>query len=441
MSEPQKSPVNLSKTDARYWKARLFKRTTDDWQVQIAFAGGRQRFPLGTPNKDAAAAKARDIYLSLHRAGWDHTVADYKPWTVKVGRGSEFPTVGEFLQEVKTVADLKPVTFEIYARKFRRLVAGLFDIEGTKERFDYANGGSRRWREKVNAIRIADIKPEKIQSWKVEFLKKASGNPLKHKRALSTVASLIRAGKALFSKGVLQHLTLRLPAPLPFDGVKAGNTGNHRYKSEINPAILLQRAHRDLRQREPELFKVILLALGAGLRRDEIDTLIWKQIDWDRKTIRIETTIHTAAKTHSSEAEVDVDSDLLTLLRDHLTLSKSEFVINSPVAARPHAVSYHHYRCNRVFKRTNAWLHEQGISARTPLHALRKEFGSLICARAGIFAASVALRHSNISLTRDYYVEKKHPIALPIGDLLKSKSHGETTEFPSDAAGPASRAA
>lgn len=30
----------------------------------------------------------------------------------------------------------------------------------------------------------------------------------------------------------------------------------------------------------PELFKILLLALGAGLRRDEIDRLQWKQIQY-----------------------------------------------------------------------------------------------------------------------------------------------------------------
>src|SRR5262245_16243914 len=131
MTETKPSAA-YSRTDTRYWKPRLFKRTTDDWQVQIAFAGRRERFPLGTPNKDAAAAKARDIYLSLQRDGWEPTVARFKPWTVKVEKTSDFPTVGEFLQQVKAVSDLNPRTFEIYARKFRRLVSDVARIKGTK---------------------------------------------------------------------------------------------------------------------------------------------------------------------------------------------------------------------------------------------------------------------------------------------------------------------
>lgn len=427
--QKQSQAVTLSKTDTRYWKSRLFKRTTDDWQVQIAFAGERERFPLGTPNKDSAAAKARDIYLSLHRDGWEETLAAFKPWTVKLEQASEFPTAGEFLQQVKAVSDLKPVTYEIYARKFRRLVAGVFDIEGTKDRFDYVKGGSQKWREQVDGVRLADLTPEKIQAWKVKYLKTASLNPLQHKCAISTVASVIRAGKALFAKGVLQHLSLRLPTTLPFDGIKAGGTGNHRYKSEINAGILLQQAIRDVRPTEPEVFKILLLALGAGLRRDEIDTLTWKQIDWRRHIIRIETNEHTAAKNDGSEAPVDVDPELLRLLRDDFESSQSEFVIASAVKPRPHITTYHPYRCNRLEKKAIAWLREKGVTAQKPLHSLRKEFGSLICAQAGIFAANEALRHKNISLTRDYYVDKKHPIRLALGELLKVREEntGEST--------------
>ena len=53
--------------------------------------------------------------------------------------------------------------------------------------------------------------------------------------------------------------------------------------------------------------------------------------------------------------------------------------------------------------------------------ALRKEFGSQICAQAGIFAASVALRHSSINLTREYYLDKKQPAFLSVTKLMQQQ--------------------
>jgi integrase len=224
-----------------------------------------------------------------------------------------------------------------------------------------------------------------------------------------------------------------LPSPLPFEGVTLPEVGRSRYKSEIEPALLLTAAKRELAEGiqgedqpanpRPELFKIILLALGAGLRRDEIDKLQWNQIQWHRNTIRVETTEHGGTKSADSEADVDVDPGLLEILKSYMPEpgKGSSFVIESPIEPRPESVSYHHYRCNRQFEELLTWLHGKGIKSRNPLHALRKEFGSQICAQAGIYAASVALRHSSITLTRDYYIDKKQPAFLSVTKLMQEQ--------------------
>jgi hypothetical protein len=52
---------------------------------------------------------------------------------------------------------------------------------------------------------------------------------------------------------------------------------------------------------------------------------------------------------------------------------------------------------------------------------LRKEFGSLVNQKFGLFAASAALRHSSIAVTREHYVDRKERIALNLTDLLPKK--------------------
>ena len=206
--------------------------------------------------------------------------------------------------------------------------------------------------------------------------------------------------------------------------------GKSRYKSEFNPALLLQQAKRELADGfqgekqplnpRPELFKMILLALGAGLRRDEIDALQWKQIQWHSNAITVETTEHSGTKSAESEADVDVDPGLLEILKTYMPKPGKgpPFVIESPIQPRPHAASYHHYRCDRLFKELIEWLRGKGITARNALHTLRKEFGSQICAQAGIYAASRALRHGSIAVTAAHYLDKKQPVVLKIGELL-----------------------
>jgi Integrase len=426
----------LGKSHVDYWMPRLKKRSyawegkeveIPEWQVRIAHLGRREWFNTGTANKAAAAEKARKIYLSLISKGWQPTLDEFKP-DMQVSKDG--CTIGEFLDQVKAVSGLKPVTYEIYAKKMRSLVAGVFKIEGGKAKHDYVNGGHKEWLDKVQAIRLDKLTPDKVNEWKVRELKAASKNPLQLKRTSVTARSILLSSKALFTPDIRKHLTLRLPSPLPFDGVTLPEAGKSRYKSEVNPAVLLTAAKRELAdgirgegqpvEPRPELFKMILLALGAGLRRDEIDKLQWNQIQWHRNAIRVETTEHGGTKSAESEADVDVDPGLLEILKGYMPKpgKGSPFVIESTVEPRPQSFKNHHYRCNRLFKEAVTWLRGKGLKSRNAFHSLRKEFGSQICAQAGIFAASTALRHSSINLTREYYIDKKQPAVFNVSKLL-----------------------
>jgi hypothetical protein len=91
------------------------------------------------------------------------------------------------------------------------------------------------------------------------------------------------------------------------------------------------------------------------------------------------------------------------------------------VEPRPGA-TFEHYRCTSVFEKLIAWLREQGVVSYKPLHALRKEFGSQINAKHGLYAASRALRHGNIEVTAQVYVDKRERAAIGLGHLLKDDS-------------------
>jgi hypothetical protein len=53
------------------------------------------------------------------------------------------------------------------------------------------------------------------------------------------------------------------------------------------------------------------------------------------------------------------------------------------------------------------------------LHTLRKEYGSQINARHGIYEASRALRHADINITTQHYIRNTKRIAPELGHLLK----------------------
>ena len=109
--------VNRTQSDAN-------RRLTKEWYARIQFRGERQFFSLGTPNKAAAAAKARDIYLSLFASGWEITLQRYKTSSAVPKRAaSNGGTVGDFLAELKEKSEAKPKTLEGYAVALRKIVA------------------------------------------------------------------------------------------------------------------------------------------------------------------------------------------------------------------------------------------------------------------------------------------------------------------------------
>jgi hypothetical protein len=70
------------------WQRRIFKPsytgndlkfTSPDWCVELQHHGRRAKLSLETPNKEAAAARAKDIYIFLHANGWKAMLTEYRP--------------------------------------------------------------------------------------------------------------------------------------------------------------------------------------------------------------------------------------------------------------------------------------------------------------------------------------------------------------------------
>jgi hypothetical protein len=178
-------------------------------------------------------------------------------------------TVGQFIQAIETTSSAHGRTFGEYIRSFRRIVAEAFGIDDPKK-YDYRRGGHTGWIERIDAIPLAKITPQKVQGWKVDFLARAGRSPTEH----------------------------------------------------FHP------------------------------------------------------------KSEDSIASVDLDPEFAELFQTFKqAATKGEFVIESPVAAKPNT-RHAHYRCQIVFKRLARWLRAYGVTGKKPLHLLRKEFGSRICESA-----------------------------------------------------------
>jgi len=71
------------------------------------------------------------------------------------------------------------------------------------------------------------------------------------------------------------------------------------------------------------------------------------------------------------------------------------------------------------------WLRSKGVNSNKPIHELRKEFGSLVNLKHGIYAASRALRHSDITTSARHYIAKKERVSVGLGHLLSQSATPE----------------
>ena len=417
------------KTDVRYWEQVIFQpaytqdgqvRKVGHWAAKIQYLGRRETFSLVKANKANAASRAKEIYLSLRSSGWDATLAKFKPKAAPAA----VSTVGDFLEEVKAKASARPKTIESYCRAFRTIVADIWGIDGGKSKYDYRNGGRAAWLAKVNNVRLADVTPAEVQKWKLRFVRRAGSDPVKQRVARISVNSLMRQAKSLFSPEILKFIDLELPHALPFTGVGFEPRQSMRYRSSFDIERLIAAAQTELPQ---EQLKVFLLAALAGLRRGEIDTLEWPAFRWTDGVIRIEATRHFHPKSEDSVGDVEVDPELLAVFRGFHARATSSFVVESDIGPRVEA-TYSHYRCQPLFEALTQWLRDNGVQSNMPIHTLRKEFGSQVCSKHGIYAASHALRHGDIAITSQHYLDKRKSATSGLGHLLRSE--GKVIQLP-----------
>ena len=423
-------PTRAAKTHQDFWKPKLRRRSfkardghaveIPEWQVRMKHERREAWFNLNTANLAAAAVKARDIYLSLVSAGWEATLAKFKPNPVAK---ADVCTLGEFLAEVGVRGHYAQRTLRIYSTKLRKLVADVANVESgmrrktKKAKYDYVNGGHGEWIERMASCRLDVLTPDSIAEWRNKYVARAGGDPVKRRSAEVSAASILRAGRALFSPDVTRLLRVKLPSN-PFEGVKLRDPGPQRYHSELNPEWLLACAERELRQDQPQVYLALFLCLWAGLRRKEADCLLWEQIDFEGGTLHVRRTPYFEPKTEESQRTIDLAPVARDVLRKFKQGNTSEFVMLGG-DANPSA-SYGYYRADCTWRDLTAWLKTKGVRQRNAIHSLRKESGSLIASNYGIEAARQHLGHRDIRTTSSHYVDKKKrvEINIPMGEAV-----------------------
>ena len=371
----------------------------------------RMAFSLGTGNAEAAARKAANVYTDFLTLGVEGALAKYRPQKAADSIG----TVGEWIEAARSVATVNPATFALYAAALRKIVGDIIRVKRNRKRFGPKGGGAQAYRRAIDAAPLTLLAPAAIQKWRMEYVKRAK-TPAEQRSRMTSCNSTLRQARSLFGKKIVRFVPL--PEPPPFEHVEFFPRQSAKYFSRIDAKTLLAEARNELAENDSPAFLVVLIALAAGLRKGEIDTLCWHQIDFERGLIRVEHTETANLKSADSRGEVPIDASVVEILRGFRARASGVFVIESGDNVSGPRAWGRHYRAQSIFDGVTAWLRKHGVTAKKPLHELRKELGALITAEHGIYAASRVLRHADLATTAAHYTDLKTRPTIPVGEWL-----------------------
>jgi integrase len=411
----------VGKNDSRYWRSRIYRpinargEASPHYSMRLQMRKQRMGFSLGTGNAEAAARKAANVYTDFLTLGIEGALAKHRPQKA----ADIIATVGQWIEAARSVATVNPATFALYAAALRKIAGDIIRVKRNRKRFGPKSGGAQAYRKAIDAAPLALLSPTAIQKWRMEYVKRAR-TPAEQRSRMTSCNSTLRQARSLFGKKITKFVPL--PEPPPFQHVEFFPRQSAKYFSRIDAKALLTKAQSELAEKDSPAFLVILIALAAGLRKGEIDTLCWHQIDFERGLIRIEHTDTANLKSADSRGEVPIDASVVELLRGFHARKTGEFVIEGGDNLSGPRTWGRNYRVQSVFDQVTAWLRKHGVTARKPLHELRKELGALITAEHGIYAASRVLRHADLSTTAAHYTDLKTRPTIPVGEWLMPKN-------------------
>lgn len=396
-----------AKDQVDYWRTRMVKRRSasgkevSGYCVQILSHGTRRWYNTGSSNKHEAAQRVRDFWVTQLR---DHGWPDKEKEPEDSKQNPEELSVGSYLEKAKESGVIDAKTLRDYSRKLRTLAAqAILKLPSSTKGRTHAD-----WYAKVDAVPLRDLTTEEIRNWRRNRIGAAGSDATAVRSAHIACNSIQRSCAALFRPEVATAMEVQFPDDLAWANGKKERleqTRSPRYVSRIDSSEIFDRAKQQLKNSDPNAYKVIILALGSGLRRSEIDRLRWEDIDSEGCRIHVRSSAHGVTKSISSEGVVHVAPALITELGE-----RGKGWVVCPHKSKPAKP----YRADIAMRAATAWLRSQGVVSNCPLHTLRKEFGSVICSRGDIYAASVQLRHSSIQVTRDHYLSPKSWVVMPL---------------------------
>lgn len=424
----KRARVRSGQGTVAYWKAKLFRNTYRDrdgntveipeFYVRVRHAGLTRRIRLGTSDKDKAAEEALSRSERVFAEGWGVE-------TSRLARMPLSPSIEDFCAAYgKAVQAMESPPRSITVAQYLRHLRQICRLAGVRTLRELTTPAIERARDKYRAKARADgRKDAQIQNSLGIIIRNASAcfsadaraalarqgikieaNPfhgIRRFQKIETVKALDRA--------IIERIIRELP--LLRDGDPDAEEPNlkrfakaYRKKHGNNQPRWMP---IDYTKPHPEAFRAILLGIGLGLRANEIDKARWgwiKRTSDGRDVIEISEEDDFRPKGGSTRIVPIERSLLLKLLETRK--DASPYIIGGQGSASVEKNGFG-YRCREVLRVVNDWLRLRGVESDSvrgnPLHALRKEFGSVVATEYGLFTAQKLLGHSSPTVTAKYY--------------------------------------
>jgi integrase len=308
------------------------------------------------------------------------------------GSATEAAKVRRELMTKVDRGELRPGTRGVTVNELLDLYLDGIDAEGSpsaKTRFDYRHYAGDYVRPHLGSVRVRDLSPEVILAWQRKLrnggatkrLKDADGALLPPKGLSANSIRLARAPlsgavKLAVSLGYLSiNPLLQVPQPKRTRAIP-----KHWTPDEAREFLRLMEGDRT--------WPVWAFLIGTGLRIGELVWLRWKNVDLDRRVVRVvefatalgHDLVPSSGKSKQSPRTVDIDDGLVAVLRKQQKLQleeansvrdyrKSDFVFTKETGG-----SYHPQRLSRLLGDFTKELNLPRLTA----HGLRHTSATLL---------------------------------------------------------------
>jgi len=382
---------------------------SENYTYRIKRHGKAYYFNVGKDLKVAKnLADEIAIFLAQRTTTIEEAIARFSPGKLPHQETVQerVPAIGEIIERYRTnTHHLRAATIRDNIGALRRIAAFILGLP--------INGKSRtkakldKWRTAVDALPVDRITPQQLEKFRSSMLAKAGSDMARKARAITTNNFYLRTAASIFSQKLLKHYgDFTLPSTNPFKEVGRLQEPPHRYTSNIDVRKLVAAAESKLRKQEPGAYIAFVLSLYCGMRRAEIDRLIWSQIDFENKHIWIRTTEVFSPKAKNSENRIDAPDKVFEILNAF----RSQSVV--PPYVLPGTEPKYPPRCKRIFRILLSWLRKNGINQVHALHTLRKEAGSLMFSQTGSIDKTAEFLRNDPRVAREHYVGRQGRLEL-----------------------------